>query len=373
MSFTAKIPKRVLLYKEAKVGNIQKWQDLPDNHILNKTKPGKKSILQPVETFCVTDSKLKLYKKKGQVTDIFEVIDNKPMKIELVGYSHDSNKSNKQSEIQVKFLNKFVTSISNDVFIHSLLKDGLPSNGKIPGEFYFATINRKTKLIKKDSELEEIIQEHIKEKDKNSIPINPKEFEVGKIYKNRSGKAAVFLGFVTTETMTYTTKFRNKSIKLKEQVKATQRTSSRSLNTTTKRGPSVKFHPSKFATLWFQITPIWNYSRGTSNLIPENKKHLEGHLLEKCSQKNFYALSLFSVKKKHSFVKEVHNIKIDVPDDIVFRIRRLANNNIGKSSQSYLIEIVRASRYAGLANMSLFGTGIHRSPYYKRFSNFENQ
>lgn len=358
MSFTVKIPEKVLLVKGEEVAELQKWHDVPKNHNINNPHnlKAKATIVYP---FCANEFDVNRYGKYKNNSRSCVAIDNKPMSIELVGSNLVKLKNSKRSEIQVRFLNKFITTISNDIIVNSLLEKGLSGDGKIPGKFYFATINRKTKLIQKGSGLENIILAKLNKEQSKKI-IEPKSLQVGKVYRTPSGKTAIFLGFVTTETMSYKESFKQGSVK--DRVKA---------GLSAEFAPVVKFHPSKFATLWFEVLPLWDFMINLDEITSKHEEILEQHLLDKMHSISFYSLGLFSVKKKYSFVKEIPNIRVNVPDEIVLTLRNAANQKIKNPSKSYWVDIVKASRYAGLANMSLFATGIHRSPLYDRFVKFE--
>jgi hypothetical protein len=88
--------------------------------------------------------------------------------------------------------------IHDDVLLETMLNSGIKPNGVLEGEFLWASINNEMKLVRKDSELFDVLletgdREFLSFIEKNSL-------KVGGIYESRRGEKLVFLGHAVSET-----------------------------------------------------------------------------------------------------------------------------------------------------------------------------
>ncbi len=312
-------------------------------------------------------------------------IDNKPMELQLIGYRDVSKPTSPQSLQPYVKLNysdnnhdgiEEAFPIEIDVLLEALQQDRLKEDGTLPGEYVFATANRKVKLVRVGSKLHEAIVSLMEKRNKKSIKV--KELDVGDVYATDSGKAAVFLGFVNTESI---------QVNIKNSYKTRRYYSDRNFE----EGFEVKFKEGKLASLWFE-TNLFDY------MLNRNVTSTElAHMIDK-RLKESRASHSFSVKKKHSYKVRLDNMnRVDVPDDIIFRVRNLAieeirqalernrelrqmmhNRRFGNNEHSQpkmdkirYFDVISVKDLAQKANMVPYGANVMRAEPLKLFEQWE--
>lgn len=122
----------------------------------------------------------------------YQKIENKPFKVQLVGGQKDYKDrsclfvKNEQDVCHVMYI---------DIFLEAFFNSGIDEDGWFRDEFVFASYGNEVKLIRNNSNLHEAIKFY---STNNTQKIKSDDLEVGRIYKTRTGKKAVFLGYVTT-------------------------------------------------------------------------------------------------------------------------------------------------------------------------------
>lgn len=383
MAFVAKIPKEIIFKLSLSKNDSSQftntnWYDLPESHPEQKDVKKFQVRTTVAHPFVVTTKReLKKYENDSK----YYVHDNKPMNIRLAGYMNVGTKADSKFEAQVLLPTGHSVSIPHDVLINSLLIDGIGSNGMLNGEYVFAIVNRRIKLIRVETGIHKAIQKHIKKR--SHKPMSIKDMTVGKVYKTAAGNVGLFLGFVTTETMV---------VDVPDGIKRYWNSQNDPNLALKPVDPfTVRFLRQELASLWYpvrvfkwlgkQITEDELYQRFIFNF--ENKPWVN-----------------IKVNKSHSYVEEVPGYHLDLPFDVVTHIRNCVSRKAQETIERH--RIIRTNRhvsprknnwheaynapdhlrhydaisiqdYAGLSNMSLFGTGFIRSEPFKLFEPWEKK
>lgn len=106
--------------------------------------------------------------------------------------------SGSEKVYKVMNLDGLFFEIHDDVLLETMLNSGIKPNGVLEGEFLWASINNEMKLVRKNSELFDVLletgdREFLSFIEKNSL-------KVGGIYESRRGEKLVFLGHAVSET-----------------------------------------------------------------------------------------------------------------------------------------------------------------------------
>ena len=337
MIFTARIPKEIV-FSLAPVESfeIQKWLEYPE--LKSKVLKSNHNMIHP---FVVSGEK---GKEKYKDDEQYKIYSNKPVEIKFLGYY------NKKAMVLID--NKFVHSISFDVLLNSLTKKPLGVNGKLPGKYVFAIINKKyTPVIYKS----ELYYKILKLQNVNSIPNN--DLKVGGIYKTKSQNIAIFLGFATTE-------FAQKANK--------------NLGT---NFSNISFKQEKLVTLWYKLSVFTNHSRFL------NEDGFEGLINEKGNLIKLIGLSAdsiatanknyFLVCKKHPFVTKITKRTADIPENFIKTIRNKIYTSIkrevflAKNYNTFACEkqpndalCKKVIQVSPTLNMTMFGLGTDRSDIF---------
>lgn len=383
MAFVAKIPKEIVFklnHAKDKLPQFTNtnWYDLPETH--SEQKDVKKFQVQTTvaHPFVVaTKRELKKYENDPK----YFVHRNEPMNICLAGYMDVGTKTVSKFEAQVLLPTGHSVSIPHDVLINSLLIDGIGADGKLNGEYIFAILNRRIKLIRVDTGIHRAVQKHIKNRARK--PMSVKEMTVGKVYKTAAGNTGLFLGFVTTETMV---------VDVPEGIKHYWNSRNEPDISTKPVDPfSVRFLPQELASLWYPVRIFhWSGKQTTED-------DLYQRFLANIRSEQWFNVT---VNKSHSYVEEVSGYHLDFPFDVVTHIRTgvtkkaqetLERNMILRTNQhvNYIqsnwheahnppdavrhYDAISIQYYAGLSNMSLFGTGFIRSEPFKLFEPWEKK
>lgn len=378
MRLTAKIPDIVVFNVEqpAKdeyfVTNTN-WFDLPEKNRHQKDVQKNQVETKPAHPFVLqTKKELKKYIDDPK----FFIHENTPVKIKLAGYQDQGSNSQIRLEPIVQLPSGHSVTMQQDILINALLDGGIGNKGRLPGEYLFACINRRVKLIRAESSLHRAVKHHLKKRARK--PLSVKEMTVGKVYRSAAGNTGLFLGFVSTETMI---------VDLPEGVRHYYRPGSNYPN----MDFGVRFRPQELASLWFTYQ-VERFGKATSS------EELMERLLGAVSGDNMYNIS---ANKSHSYVEEVPGYHLDFPFDIVTHIRATAVRKAAKALERSRLrrtnpgvnyrdlddpkktlnkpDVIRhydayaIEHYSSLANMSLFGTGVIRSDPFKRFEPWETK
>jgi len=145
-----------------------------------------------------------VYYKQPQKVSQTILVDNVSISnIRLLSLELYSNKNIKNYKA---LIDKYCIEIGDDVITDTLLKVGIGPGGILQGEYIWARIGSKMKLVRIGSELHRMIVEFDSKKDIKSVRKN--NLEVGGIYQTRKKEKAIFLGLVNTTE--YYLKDRNK-------------------------------------------------------------------------------------------------------------------------------------------------------------------
>jgi hypothetical protein len=278
----------------------QSYFDFNSNTI-SKSNDFKNLLVQPTVPLGVVT----LPKKKKRSQDT--VFENKPFTgLKIVGVV-DSRKRSvpmKAAPVEVLLPQGFIIQLQADVFLEALLQDGIDlKTQQLKSEFVFATINGSAKLIRVGSDLHKACLENMELK---KLPkIGTKTMSVGEVYETKAGKMGVFLGFVTTKYL--------------KEAKAEK-----------KGDIAYAYSKCGFATLWYE--PYWYGGFETKAKRDECQKDFD----EKYNKASFGRHVNFKIGSSHSFVHKVKGFRIDVPDDVIFKIKRDACNISRESLTGWL-------------------------------------
>lgn len=370
MTYTARIPGHIIFrgnrtYK--KTSTTACWDRLPSTHSeQSDARRFKEKVYKCNYWAASTQKEVDVCKDDKNM----HVHANKPMKLTLVGWNFDS--------LQAALPSGYLIELPLDILYNALRSDGLEKDNKtLKGEFIFAMANRKLVPIKIGSGIHKGILHHIELKNKPKIKV--KELVVGNAYSTPAGNAAIFLGYVNTETMV---------VDFKKD--GNQRMYSRVIFDTKQPVSKfqVRFLKKKLATLWYETRlTAWHGKKYTTEEI---EKVLRGDL---SSGRGIYR---FRCKKSHRYVTKVPKFYIDLPTDIVQQVRnnfttkardaveesRLrrgsgANAFAPRSKLNGKMDVIRhydaiiAQHYAAECNMTLYGMDIIRSDVFKQFEPWE--
>jgi hypothetical protein len=125
-------------------------------------------------------------------------VDNKPIKIRLVG----SNKDDKErSCVVVANESGLMFDMKLDVFMEAWAHGGMDVDGNLNDEFIFAKQTIGLNLIRYNSELYKAIVSSQNRKKKPKI--KNKDLQYGRVYKSPTGNCGIFLGYVTSVNYTH--------------------------------------------------------------------------------------------------------------------------------------------------------------------------
>lgn len=374
--FAASIPKYVFfksIAKSSRTKPINGWSDLP---IKNKFQA------ECYQNFDFRDKCYNVFSSDDPKNNVeiynddnkYIKVENSPIRLRLVGYKSVGRIYDyKRHVLIVATPDGFCFPIGHDIFINSVLMDGLSAKGELPGEYIFARFAKFVKPIRIDSGIHKAVLEL--EKNKQKKKINIRHMNVGEIYATAAGNAALFLGFVNTESMI---------VDLPPKIDRYFFQKKHSVNDpVTDFG--VHFIGKKLLTLWMKIG---NINEG-DDMSPDIIKSILDDALFKPR------LYFFDTKKNHCYNNLVSEKRINVPDDIIIRIRRIfisksleaiKSNRIyrtnidmySKQNQNTLDKIrhfdaITASEYSQTANMVPYGMEPIRSELCKMFEPWETK
>jgi hypothetical protein len=248
-----------------------------------------------------------------------------------------------------------IVKIDNEVFVDALIGAGLQSDGTLPGEYIFATIAGKHRIVRVGSELYKLLLKTIAEK-KPNILLPIRTLEVGKVYVTKSGEMNLFLGFIST---VYMKTILPKKVNL--------------YYSTTYPLPkdaepfSVKFTKVKLATLWLTLSEAY-----IKKIVATKQKTEIQKIIESLLEANIKTLIPwnFSIKKKHQHTSLFPDIHVEIPDNIIYIIKKIyvnkvqhmseaqinqRTNNIGIQDVVRHYDAIFLERYSNMCNMSPFG------------------
>lgn len=318
----------------------RRYFDLPP-HIASEDLNG---LLPPIPASPL--SEVSAFKKSGVYSPGVVVADNKPIRgLKLVGVDRQ-RLSGYSDYFEVLVPQGFVVPLQADIFFEAILRDGFNhATQELNSEFIFASIKRKIRLVRAGSVFQKAAEERSLLVRQPKLGI--KTMNVGEIYQSAAGKSAMLLGFVSTKYLTF---------------KSTPHQP---------EGPGqlpvpveLKFASNKLATIW------WPCDRWIGGRVLTNELIQEA--FDRAILSNTYSYVFRQIVLKTGdtpgFVNRIENIRAEVPDDIILRIKRLASQEINKRcdeadsrigvygkdtySRWYVRRMVRDTK---LANMIVFG------------------
>lgn len=306
-------------------------------------------------------------------------VENNPIRLRLVGYKSVGRAYDyKKHDLIVATSDGFCFPIGHDVFVNSVLTDGLSADGELPGEYIFARFTKVVKPIRVGSGVHKAVLELKTRKQKQKI--NVRNMNVGEVYATGAGNTALFLGFVNTESMIVDTPPGIDRYFFRREHSAADPVADF----------GVRFKKKKLLSLWMEAG---NINEG----IDLNAEVVKSVLEEALNQPLHYR---FSAKKNHRYNNLVSDKRIDVPDDVIIRIRRMVAGKAIKSIESNRLfrantemynisrqakqnqnppdklrhfDAVTASDYAQTANMVPYGMEPIRSELCKMFEPWETK
>lgn len=304
--FSASIPKTVF-FKKAKAGYLfnrirNDWSLLPEKSQYQNSNQIK-GQLPKFDVYSSDDKKVLTYSlKNGFINE-----ENQPIRLKLVGYAMPGRiYDTKKYELIVATPNGVHFSISHDVFLNAILESGLEPGGMLPGKYIFAKFGKLIRPIQVESNLHKAVLDYINDGEKTKIKI--KQLQVGEVYATAAGNLGLFLGFVNTELM--------KVVLLP----GTERYFSPRENKS--EDPlvdfKVKYKEKTLLSLWMDLG---NKNEGY-NISPDA---LAQQVSKALADKLFYR---FSVKDQHRYNDKVSIKKVQLPDDIIKRVRDITAKKI---------------------------------------------
>lgn len=240
-----------------------------------------------VMAVCSAPKNLKI--KKGQ-----EFIENEEMKVKFASAEGFLSYNSVKEPLNVLLPQGYIVGIQPDVFFEAIMKDGFNHQTKeLNSTFIFGAINGSVKLIRVGSDLHKAILE--KEKFDSLPKIDIKTMSVGEVFETKTGKEALFLGFVST-------KWLNPEIFDDGHV-------------------DIKYSNTKMGTLWLDIDyTYWDSSQ---------KKRIE-NISAALQSGNFDDNLMFKTKGGHGYVNK-SKMYVNVSTDIVRRARMVYNSKLKNS------------------------------------------
>lgn len=304
--FSASIPKKIF-FKKAKSGYSfnrirNDWSLLPEKSPYQN--PDRiKGGLKKFDVFSSDDAKSNSYLlKNGFIGE-----DNQPIRLRLVGYAMPGRVyDTKKYDLIVATPNGIHFSISHDVFLNAILESGLEPGGMLPGKYIFVKFAKHTRPIQVNSNLHKAVLDYINDRRKTKIKI--KQLQVGEVYSTGAGNLGLFLGFVNTELMQVTLP------------PGTEKYFSSRINSV--KDPLIDFEVTyKEKTLLSLWMDLGNKNEGY-DVSPDT---LNEQVTKVINDKLFYR---FSVKDQHRFNDKVSTKKIQLPDDIIQKVRNITANKL---------------------------------------------
>ena len=246
--------------------------------------------------------------KSTKQTDI--IMENNPIKLKLIGASNSTyGKFVSSFPMKVMLPDGHIVSITSDVILESLYKDGCGKEGMLNSEFIMASNGKTYNFIRLNSKVHEACKERMGEISKPVLKTKDFSFEFGKVYKKNTGNYGLFLGYINTSAITLKTEYMIKNglyylDNIKQNIKET-----------------------KMATLWVEIDEF------SSNNMDICLTELETILNESRSHWK-YKYKIYK-DNTHKYVhKTEYKIDFKSPKDIIYNISNLYLKHVEKHLES---------------------------------------
>jgi|SRR5579859_6579501 len=225
-------------------------------------------------------------------------VDNNPIdKIKVV-----SSYIKAESGIYYKVLaGKFYVDLREEILLDTILEKGIRRGGILNGQYIWAKVHSKLKLIRIGSEMYNLIIDY--DAKRNFKPIKKESLEIGAIYKDRRNNIAIFLGLVNSTSL-------RKNFPIS--------------------GSKSRFRhdPINKAFLFYHISDFGKFKKLSKN--SKNK------LIKNSNS------SMFSIKKSYTYIEKIDNMELhnNIIDHLrlssIQEIKNCILNNCSSNRQMYL-------------------------------------